>query len=54
VAGEAGVSWVLELLRREIDRTMALGGWAQLSDIDQSVVFARHHELRSNSRNTSV
>ncbi|MEO8629078.1 MAG: alpha-hydroxy acid oxidase [Betaproteobacteria bacterium] len=41
VAGEAGVSWVLELLRREIDRTMALGGWAQLSDIDQSALFER-------------
>ena len=29
-AGEAGVARVLELLRLEIDRTMALGGWDRI------------------------
>lgn len=40
VAGEEGVAWVLELLRREIDRTMAMVGWDRLADIDRSALFA--------------
>ncbi len=30
---------VLEMLRVEIDRAMALGGWDRLADIDQSALF---------------
>jgi isopentenyl diphosphate isomerase/L-lactate dehydrogenase-like FMN-dependent dehydrogenase len=37
-AGEAGVAWVLESLRAEIDRTMALCGCERLADIDRSLV----------------
>jgi len=37
-AGEAGVSWVLESLRAEIDRTMALCGCERLADIDRSLL----------------
>ncbi len=40
-AGEAGVARVLELLRGEIDRTMALGGWDRLADVDRSALFVR-------------
>ena len=39
VAGEAGVAWVLELLRTEIDRTMAMCGWDRVADIDCSALF---------------
>jgi isopentenyl diphosphate isomerase/L-lactate dehydrogenase-like FMN-dependent dehydrogenase len=39
VAGEAGVAWVLELLRSEIDRVMAMCGWDRLADVDRSVLF---------------
>src|SRR5262249_22862268 len=38
-AGEAGVAWVLELLRGEIDRVMAMCGWEGLADIDRSAIF---------------
>jgi L-lactate dehydrogenase (cytochrome)/(S)-mandelate dehydrogenase len=37
-AGEAGVAWVLESLRAEIDRTMALCGCERLADIDRALV----------------
>jgi len=37
-AGEAGVAWVLESLRAEIDRTMALCGCERLTDIDRSLI----------------
>jgi len=40
VAGEAGVAWVLQLLRTEIDRVMAMCGWDRLSDVDRSAVLA--------------
>ena len=40
VAGETGVAWVLELLRTEIDRAMALCGWNRLSDVNRSGLFA--------------
>ena len=40
VAGEAGVAWVLQLLRTEIDRVMAMCGWDRLSDVDRSAVQA--------------
>jgi L-lactate dehydrogenase (cytochrome)/(S)-mandelate dehydrogenase len=42
VAGEDGVARVLEILRSEIDRDMALGGWDRLSDLDRSSLFQRH------------
>ena len=38
VAGEAGVAWVLELLRGEIDRVMAMCGWDCLADIERSAL----------------
>ncbi len=37
-AGEEGVLWVLELLQREIDRAMALGGWDSLARINRSIL----------------
>jgi len=40
VAGEAGVAWVFQLLRSEIDRVMAMCGWDRLSDVDRSAVLA--------------
>jgi len=39
VAGQDGVARVLEILRSEIDRVMALGGWDRLADLDRSVLF---------------
>jgi isopentenyl diphosphate isomerase/L-lactate dehydrogenase-like FMN-dependent dehydrogenase len=38
VAGEAGVAWVLEILRRDIDRVLALGGWDGVAQLDRSVL----------------
>jgi L-lactate dehydrogenase (cytochrome) len=43
-AGESGVTRILEMLRVEIDRAMALGGWERLADIDQSALF--NHRAR--------
>ena len=37
-AGERGVAWVLELLRTEVDRAMALGGWESLAKLDRSAL----------------
>jgi len=37
--GEAGVTRVLEMLRTEIDRAMALCGCERLADIDRSALF---------------
>jgi isopentenyl diphosphate isomerase/L-lactate dehydrogenase-like FMN-dependent dehydrogenase len=37
-AGEAGVFWVLDLFRREIDRAMALGGWDDLGKLGRSAL----------------
>jgi L-lactate dehydrogenase (cytochrome)/(S)-mandelate dehydrogenase len=37
-AGEAGVAWVLELYRREIDRALALGGWDGTGKLDRSAL----------------
>lgn len=39
VAGEAGVARVLECLRTEIDRTMALCGCDRIADIDRTLLF---------------
>jgi L-lactate dehydrogenase (cytochrome)/(S)-mandelate dehydrogenase len=39
VAGQAGVSRVLEILRAEIDKVMALGGWDSVKKIDRSALF---------------
>ena len=30
VAGQAGVAWMLEIYRREVERVMALGGWEEV------------------------
>lgn len=38
VAGEAGVRQVLEMLRFELDQTLALAGCARIAEIDQSAV----------------
>jgi isopentenyl diphosphate isomerase/L-lactate dehydrogenase-like FMN-dependent dehydrogenase len=38
-AGEDGVFWVLDLFRREIDRTLALGGWDGVAALDTSIFF---------------
>jgi L-lactate dehydrogenase (cytochrome)/(S)-mandelate dehydrogenase len=38
VAGEAGVAWVLEILRRDIDRVLALGGWDGVAALDRSAL----------------
>jgi isopentenyl diphosphate isomerase/L-lactate dehydrogenase-like FMN-dependent dehydrogenase len=35
VAGEAGVTAVLEILRRDIDRVLALGGWDGIARVDR-------------------
>jgi len=35
VAGEAGVARVLEILRRDIDRVLALGGWDGVAALDR-------------------
>ena len=40
-AGEEGVHWALELFRREIDRTLALGGWDGVAKLDRSIFFER-------------
>jgi isopentenyl diphosphate isomerase/L-lactate dehydrogenase-like FMN-dependent dehydrogenase len=40
-AGEDGVFWVLDLFRREIDRTLALGGWDGIDKLDPSIFFQR-------------
>ena len=37
-AGEAGVYWVLDMFRREIDRAMALGGWDDLGKLGRSAL----------------
>jgi 4-hydroxymandelate oxidase len=41
VAGEAGVTHVIELLREELDVAMALSGCATLQDIDSSLVVCK-------------
>jgi isopentenyl diphosphate isomerase/L-lactate dehydrogenase-like FMN-dependent dehydrogenase len=38
VAGEAGVARVLEILRRDIDRVLALGGWDGIAVLDRRVL----------------
>ena len=38
VAGEAGVSRVLEIYRSEIDRVLALGGWQGVAALDRSIL----------------
>lgn len=41
VAGEAGVTHVLEIFRREIDRVMGLCGTARIADINRDLVFSQ-------------
>jgi isopentenyl diphosphate isomerase/L-lactate dehydrogenase-like FMN-dependent dehydrogenase len=38
VAGEAGVARVLEIYRREIDRTLALGGWDGVEALEPGIL----------------
>jgi isopentenyl diphosphate isomerase/L-lactate dehydrogenase-like FMN-dependent dehydrogenase len=38
VAGEVGVARVLEILRRDIDRVLALGGWDGIAALDRRVL----------------
>jgi isopentenyl diphosphate isomerase/L-lactate dehydrogenase-like FMN-dependent dehydrogenase len=49
VAGEAGVAWVLEIFRRDIDRVLALGGWDGIAQVNREAVrpcpSPRHHRL---------
>ena len=40
VAGEAGVAAVLEILRRDIDRVLALGGWDGIARVDRQALVA--------------
>ena len=37
-AGEAGVARVLQILRSEMERAMALGGWASVRDLDRRIL----------------
>lgn len=39
VGGEAGVGRVLAILREEVDRALALGGWPRASDLGQADLF---------------
>jgi isopentenyl diphosphate isomerase/L-lactate dehydrogenase-like FMN-dependent dehydrogenase len=39
VAGEAGVAWVLEIFRRDIDRVLALGGWDGIAQVNHEAVW---------------
>jgi L-lactate dehydrogenase (cytochrome)/(S)-mandelate dehydrogenase len=41
VAGEAGVAHVLEIYRRELDRTMGLLGATRLADLGPDIIFRR-------------
>jgi L-lactate dehydrogenase (cytochrome)/(S)-mandelate dehydrogenase len=41
MAGEAGVAHVLDIFRREIDRTMGLCGLTAISQIDRSFLSRR-------------
>lgn len=43
-AGEAGVHWVLELYRREIDRAMALGGSDGIATLNRSIISRQQGE----------
>jgi isopentenyl diphosphate isomerase/L-lactate dehydrogenase-like FMN-dependent dehydrogenase len=40
VAGEAGVAAVLEILRRDVDRVLALGGWDGIARVDRRALAA--------------
>jgi isopentenyl diphosphate isomerase/L-lactate dehydrogenase-like FMN-dependent dehydrogenase len=47
VGGQAGVSRVLEILRAEIEQTMALAGCVTVADIDSSLVHVSGDRQRS-------
>jgi L-lactate dehydrogenase (cytochrome)/(S)-mandelate dehydrogenase len=49
VGGERGVSGVLDLLRDELDRTLALMGVRSVRDLDSSWITARTHSSRDGS-----
>jgi L-lactate dehydrogenase (cytochrome) len=42
IGGEAGVAHVLDIFRREIDRTMGLCGITSIMDITMSLISRRH------------
>ena len=46
VAGEAGVSAVLEIFRRDIDRVLALGGWDGIARVDRRALAMQADEAR--------
>ena len=39
-AGQAGVEHVLSILKAEVDRAMALGGWRDIAEIDHGILAA--------------
>jgi L-lactate dehydrogenase (cytochrome)/(S)-mandelate dehydrogenase len=45
VAGEAGVTHVLDIYRRELDRVMGLCGVSRLADIGRELIFSRPRPL---------
>ncbi|MFN0194155.1 MAG: alpha-hydroxy acid oxidase [Aestuariivirga sp.] len=45
-AGETGVHWVLDVFKREIDRTMSLGGWDGIEKLNRAI-FARETGLHA-------
>ena len=50
VAGEAGVTQVLEIFRRDIDRVLALGGWDGIAQVDRSALVPAMAELMGGER----
>ncbi len=42
--GEEGVHWALELFAKEIDRTLALGGWDGVDKLDRQILRTRHEQ----------
>ena len=49
VAGEAGVSAVLDIFRRDIDRVLALGGWDGIASVDRRALAMPADEARHGS-----
>jgi L-lactate dehydrogenase (cytochrome) len=46
LAGEAGVAYMLEIYRREIDRVLGLCGISRVADVDRRLLFTRHDRMR--------
>lgn len=45
VGGQAGVEWVVEIFRRDIDRVLGLGGWDSFAALDRGVLRLRAGDL---------